>query len=373
LPPSVYVRRRIIVFGVIPGGIALFIIGIVASLSGSPSITPPVSSTTTTAPATASHVDAIGVGVRAVSYLDSSRTTFNYTTGKTINGRRLRLEIRYPTHDVTTAGETANAPMIKGTAYPVIVFAPGYRHRAQDYAPLLDDWVSAGFVVASIAFPDDTYPASDKPYAANLPHGSPEGDVYNEPGDVAFVLGRLGVAAKDHSSFLDGAINPQETFLAGQSDGANVVAALIYDSADQTTGTTVRGVAVLSGAEFAISGQSYGQTTPPTPLLVVQSATDLCNSPASAVQLYDGVGAPKYFLELSSATHLGAYDGTNVPATAAVGATTVAFFRLELGAQGATAASLLAAGNRSGVSAITSGPDKTPIPAPSGTPSCPAD
>ena len=105
--------------------------------------------------------------------------------------------------------------------------------------------------------------------------------MFNEPADVAFAIQQLTAATATKNSWLDGLIDKNAIVLAGHSDGGDVVAALVYDAAKRVPGITVRAVAVLSGAEFAIENQAYSQPPgPPVPLLVVQSMTDVCNPPS---------------------------------------------------------------------------------------------
>jgi len=375
-PAPVVVRRRIMVFGVFPGAIALLVFGVVISISaGQPTVpTHPTTTTTTTTAVSKAVTTVRGVGVMTVTYVDPSRSTKNYTTGKTTSGRTITAEIRYETAAGHAGTETPGAPVLRGSAHPVIVFAPGFRHRAEDYEPLLDDWVSAGYVVVALGFPDTTYPASDVPYHAGLPNGSPETDLYNEPGDVSYVLAQLAKAATGKANWLRGLIDPAQVFLAGHSDGGTVIAAFLYDDGyTAVPGITVRGAAILSGAELPISGQTYAQPSTPIPMLVVQSAADTCNAPAYSVALYNAVAGPKYFLELLHANHINSYNGADPASTAVVAAVTTAFFNHEVGVHSATRAAILRAGTDSGVSSVTAAASVATIPAPAGAPSCPAD
>ena len=316
----------------------------------------------------------VDVGLRSIVFTDSSRTTLNYTSGKTEPGRTIGVEIRYPTDRGSPAHENLNAPLSRRAHYPLIVLAPGYRLQPENYAALLDAWVRDGFIVAALEFPDTTYPESEPPYAAGLPHGSPESDVFNEPADVAFAIRRLVSTAATKKSWLHGLIDEGAIVLAGHSDGGEVVAALVYDKSVDVPRVQVRAVAVLSGGEFPIANQSYSQPENATvPLLVIQSATDLCNPPWRAVQLYDAVGAPKDFVELDNATHLGSYDGSQHQAFSVVASETEAFFDRALGTSRVTPAQLSAAGSVPGVASFTSASIAPDIPTPPGTSSCPAD
>ena len=112
-----------------------------------------------------------------LSYTDPSRTTFSYTTGKRTNGRTIKVELRYPaTVKVQPVGGTAaDAPITHGAPrIPSVVFAPGYRLGPSDYDALLDGWVHAGYIVASVEFPNTTAPVCPTPHAAaNLPTAIP--------------------------------------------------------------------------------------------------------------------------------------------------------------------------------------------------------
>jgi predicted dienelactone hydrolase len=365
-----YLRRRIAVFAGIPALLALVLFALVGGFSGSSA--PPRVPPTTTAPTRTAT--GITVGMRTYTFVDTTRSTYDYATGKVEAGRKIGVELRYPAKATSGVAAAGGAPIAHRKAYPLILFAPGYRLRAEDYDALLDGWVRDGFLVAAISFPDTTYPASEPPYAAHLPYGSPEADLYDEPGDVAFALRQLTADASTAGNWLDGLVDAHAIALAGHSDGGSAVAALVYDGSYATSGLGVRAVAVLSGAEFAIANQQYGQPADaPVPLLIVQSATDQCNPPNNAVSLYNAIGTPKYFLELADATHLGAYSGTSPAAFAVVEKVTAAFFDRSLGVGSTTEAQLVAAGSVDKVATLVSAAEAAAIPAPSGPTVCPSD
>ncbi|HVB05537.1 MAG TPA: hypothetical protein VNF07_04720 [Acidimicrobiales bacterium] len=367
-----YRRRRAVVFGGLATLLALVIYLLTSTGGGKPPVAahqPPPHHTLHSAQASRS----LEVGVRDLSVTDPSRTTYNYATGKSSAGRTLGIEVRYPTRFGAAAAETKGAKPAFSKGAHLVVFATGFRLQPGDYDALLDAWVKAGDVVAAIDFPDTTYPATEAAYTANLPHGSPEADVYNEPADVAFALHQLFGLEASTTSWLHGAFDPKVIALAGHSDGASAVAALAYDSNYAVSGLPVGAVLALSGGEFAISGQHYSAATAAdAPLLVVQSAADTCAAPWQAVQLYDAIASPKYFLELHSATHLGAYNGSD-PAAATVQKVTTAFLAAAFAGQVSGNAALLAAGAVSGVSSITGATLAAPITTPAGSGQCPHD
>ena len=147
--------------------------------------TPPQATIHPTTTVTTIPVQQHYVCVRTYSFTDPTRKTYDYTTGKTLAGRTVGVELEYPTYHGSAGIETPDVSIVSKKSYPLIVFAPGYRLRPQNYTTLIDGWVKAGFLVAALEFPDTTYPATEPAYRAQLPFGSPESDMYNEPGDVA--------------------------------------------------------------------------------------------------------------------------------------------------------------------------------------------
>jgi pimeloyl-ACP methyl ester carboxylesterase len=367
----VILRRRLVVgIGLV---VVLSLIGFAISTAFSGS-TPPRTTTPPTTTVTFPTTKQLEVGIRSFSFKEPNGTTYDFTTGKTLPGRTIGVEIDYPTYAGAPGSETPNVPIASRKSYPLIVFAPGYRLRPKNYETLLNSWVKAGFLVAALSFPDTTYPASEAPYRAQLPYGSPESDMFNEPADVAFAIQHLTAATATKNSWFDGLIDKNSIVLAGHSDGGDVVAALVYDAAKRVPGVNVRAVAVLSGAEFAIKGQSYSQPSGSSvPLLVVQSMTDDCNAPTFAVQLYNAISAPKYYLDLDNATHLGPYDGADPQVSTVVEQTTIAFFQGAIGPAAISAQSLSAPATVAGVSSLLTASLLAPLPTPSGAPSCPFD
>ncbi len=310
----------------------------------------------------------VGVGLAHCTFVDTSRTTFDYHTGATHPGRVLRTEVRYPSvAAANTAGEVPGAgPETRRGALPTIFFAPGYDVTPDAYAALLDAWARAGFAVVAPSFPD-TRPAA---VSAARVGGSPEDDIVNQPADLAFLV-RAALAASrtldPACRVLHGLIDPAAVGLAGQSDGGSTVAMLAYDRSPEyaglQVGVPVRAAAVLSGSEEPGTGP-YEATAGDPALLVVQSATDRCNPPQESVELYDAVvQQDRWFLAIRRANHLPPYDGKNAAAFAAVARVTTRFFLLELHHE-VPAAGFVAYGNAStAVATITTGPAAPALPA----------
>jgi len=302
------------------------------------------------------------VGFARCTFVDPSRSTIDYATRTSTPGRRLVTELRYPTLSGHGRGaETAGAAPAYGHGpFPTIVFAHGYGIDPVTYAALLDAWVRAGFVVVAPVFPDTSVAG----LAAQHQDPNAETDVRtNQPADVAFVTDRvLGASAGEAGCpLLHGLVDPSRLALAGQSDGGETVAMLVYDRDPAyralAHGFTYRAVAVLSGQENPLEPDDYGPATGDPALLVVQSETDTCNPPQNSVALYNAIDQPdRWFLALAHATHLPPYDGSDAAGFRVVSSVTTRFFELALG--GSTpGAGFLAAGNRSpSVASLFTGP-----------------
>lgn len=305
--------------------------GLLAALSGADA----------TSAHAASSPPTMSVGLETCTFVDHSRGVINFDTkplSLLSSSRTLPTEIRYPTTDVANAPseQPGAVPLASSTGYPMIIFAHGYDVTPDTFAPLLDAWVRAGFVVVAPLFPDEKASEVAAQHGANT-----EGDIVNEPADLAFVTRAVLQASSGVSSncpIVRGLINPTELALAGHSDGATAVAMLAFDHgldpqgvnfASLRSGLHFHAVAIFSGAEDTL--QSYAAEASHPNVLVVHSRVDQCNPLHNDVTLYDAIHQPnKWFLELQRAHHLPPFDGSDPSAFHVVAATTVRFFRESL-------------------------------------------
>ncbi len=309
-----------------------------------------------------------GVGLSIATWTEPHGSTENFYEGTSQPGRVMQVEILYPTLEVKPpAVKPWAAPAYRYGPYPVVVFAHGFDVDPNTYRALLVSWVEAGYVVVAPFFPDTSLGAIEAQHGADT-----EYDMFNQPGDVAFVVSQVVGATRGspppYAAYLAHLVDPARLILAGQSDGADTVAALLFDRAYAATrgSMAVRptAVAMLSGAEWARAEDVYAAPRGGPPALVVQSLTDGCNDPADSSRLYNLLGGPKWFLALEDATHLGPYVGDGA-AAGEVERVTVGFFDLATGRGKMTPAILARAGDRAGVSTITSSRTVPIYPAPS--------
>jgi hypothetical protein len=234
--------------------------------------------------------------------------------------------------------------------YPLLVFSQGFAEPVSSYSTLITDWASAGFVVAGPTYP---HTAPSAPTTLN------RGDLVHHPADLQAVITSLLDAGRRQGSVLSGLINASEVGLVGQSDGGDVSLAVADNSCCRYPG--IKAVAILSGAEYAgFGGQYFAQGTPAgPPLLAVQGSEDTINPPVCSVQFYEAGAAPKYYLDLIDATHLGPYT-QSTPYEAVVAGVTTQFFEAELAGEHAALTDMSTSGNVTGVAQLTTAPTAPP-------------
>ncbi len=284
---------------------------------------------------------ASAVGIADCTFIDPTRGVLNYsTTPASLRSahRTLLVEIRYPTAGpATSASRVVPRPVARRGGYPTVLFAHGYDVTPDAYAALLNGWVAAGFVVVAPFFPDEKPSTIIAEGGANT-----EGDLVNEPADLAFVASRIlqdSAHLRAQCPVVHGLIRPTQLALAGHSDGADAVALLAYGHGRDPHGTAysalftalaVRAVLVLAGAE--LPNLRYAAEARHPSLLEIQSAADTCNPIRQGLQLYRDVHQPnKWFLELFGAHHLPAFDGADAAAFGEVLSVSTRFLRSSLG------------------------------------------
>jgi dienelactone hydrolase len=152
------------------GAIAMVVVAVVAAVSAG-------SATAATAPG--------AVGVRTQSFVDRTRSTpADVVAGITpANERRLPTTIFYPARGKAAVdGEPVPGARPKRGPFPVVLFAGGAPGSPENYAPLLQEWAAAGYVVVAPTFPVSSYAGPDDVAYTDLPEQS---------GDLRFVLRRV--------------------------------------------------------------------------------------------------------------------------------------------------------------------------------------
>lgn len=265
------------------------------------------------------------VELRVFRFVDHTR--FAHFRNGTTARRALVTYVRYPRNGY-------------GGPYPLVVFGHGFAATPGLYAPLLDAWAQAGYVVAAPLFPAEN---------ANAPGGPYEGDLVNQPGDMSFVISRLLAANARGKSLPHGLIDPARIAVAGQSDGGETALAVAYDR--PFLDRRVRAAVILSGAALPGGPLEFGTGSPP--LLATQGTADTINPPRLTTAFFHAAHRPKFLLALLGAGHVPPYT-TNHRELAVVERVTIAFLDhyLKIG----SLRQLIGAGNVPDVARLTADP-----------------
>jgi len=250
----------------------------------------------------------------------TDRTRFAHFANGTVRTRTLVTYVRYPTS--------------RHGLLPLIVFGHGFSTTPGIYAPLLDAWALAGYVVAAPFFPVEN---------AHAPGGPDESDLVNQPGDLSFVISRL------LTSRIRGLIDPSRIVVAGQSDGGETALAVAYDP--RFRDPRIKAAVILSGARLPGQTRRFPKRSPP--LLATQGTADTVNPPHYTYEFFHAATRPKYLLKLLGAGHLPPYT-TDTRQLAVVERVTIAFLNHYVG-HGPLRA-LLASGDAPGIAQLTADP-----------------
>jgi fermentation-respiration switch protein FrsA (DUF1100 family) len=282
------------------------------------------------------------VGIRTLTFVDTSRTV--RFPGRAPTPRTLVTVIRYPAvGPVSGVDLPGAAPARDEGPFPLVVFGHGFAVTPGPYAALLEAWARAGYVVAAPIFPLGN---------ANAPGGPNESDIVNQPRDMSFVISRmLGLSAGRHGLFA-GLINAHDIAVAGQSDGGETALAVAYDRL--FIDRRVRAAVILSGAEIPGVG-GFDFPAPSPPLLASQGTADTTNRPFFTYQFFNLAPRPKFLLSLLGAGHLPPYT-TEQPQLGIVERVSIAFFNRYLKQARGALRAMAVAGNVRGVAALTADP-----------------
>jgi dienelactone hydrolase len=243
-------------------------------------------------PAEASHAyDTYGVGVTVESLVDHSRSTPPHDGQPGLPSRTLVTSIWYPAVEGSaTSPEVDATPDVANGPYPLIVFSHGLGTVPRDYESLLRAWAAAGFVVAAPKFPLTSL---------GTPGGVDPADVYNQPGDVSFVISVLLLDSMTHTGLLSDMISQNEVGVAGHSEGAITTLGFFNTCCRDPR---IKAAAVFSGDPEAYPGGHYVFDGQP-PMLVVHGTKDGFLPYGQMVSVFNQQKGPKVLLSLLGANH----------------------------------------------------------------------
>ena len=222
--------------------------------------------------------------------------------------------------------------------FPLVVFSPGYGSIPEDYESLLEQWASAGYVVAAVNFP------LSSEYA---PGGTTLIDVKNQPGDVQFVIEKLISLSHTQGDPVTNLLDTSRVAVAGHSLGGVTTLALTANTCCRSLGRLIKAAVVLSAYDYQFEGSgSYFPTNgyhPPT--LDVSGTADTTSPLTDTEATYSQLLSPKYQALMLGAPHV----DFGKPWGPVIDRTVVAFLNAYLAGTGSHAA-IIGALNVPGVS-----------------------
>jgi fermentation-respiration switch protein FrsA (DUF1100 family) len=232
------------------------------------------------------------VGVLSATFVDHSRSTPVNGDNPQLPQRTLATTIWYPAkgNAETSTPIQGATPNRSGGPYPLIVFGHGLGATPQVYEGLLSRWAAAGFVVAAPLFPLTS---------ANARGGLNPNDVFNQPGDMSYVITSALEASAQNTGTLAGLVAPQEVGVAGHSEGAITTLGFFNTCCRDHR---VKAAEVLDGDPEAYTVGHYDFSGVP-PMLVVHGTADALLPYSQMVGVFNSAKGAKGLLALTGAGH----------------------------------------------------------------------
>ena len=255
--------------------------------------TGPGATSTTAAPAAAEF----GVGMWTETFTDPTRPTPPSGDQPGTDERVLETLVFYPASGDPADGAVPDLEPASGEGpFPLIVFSHGLGGTPELSQPVLERWVSAGFVVAAPRFP------LSRP---DNPAGADGADVQNQTGDVSFLVDAMIEASADPGSPVAGLVDGERIGASGHSNGAITTIGVTLHTccADDRIAAAVE----FAGSDTPFAGGEYDWTLAP-PFLIVHGTADQQVSYGSGVALYNSLAGPKGLLALEGGGHTAMFD-----------------------------------------------------------------
>ncbi|HUF85537.1 MAG TPA: hypothetical protein VMQ81_13215 [Acidimicrobiia bacterium] len=258
--------------------------------------------------AEAAPLGTYAVGRVVQTFVDETRPTQATGTYPGAPNRTLETALYYPAKGTYVEDEITDdaAPAKKDGRYPLILFSHGLTANYSVYEGIINEWVSAGYVVAA-----PNYPLSN----TNAPGGSVWtsgiSDVKNQPADASFVIDEVLALSKQRGGTLTGMVDKKHIGASGHSLGGITTYGLTYSSC--CIDKRVDAAAPMSGAAGLVAdGDTYFQDVD-TPLLILHGDTDPLVPYQAGVEAFGKASPPKFFVTFTGTGHVQPFVGAEGP------------------------------------------------------------
>jgi hypothetical protein len=226
------------------------------------------------------------VSTYQVTYVDPSRTTSPNGSFEGSSNRTLETTYWFPA--VADGGD----PDRTHGPYPLVLFVHGYDQTADFYAPLLERWASAGYVVVGPTFP----------ILSGIPGGASHVDYNKLFGDATFVINQTLAAGV--GTPIAGLADGSRIAAAGHSDGEMVSFTLGF--AQCCREPRIRSVITMAG-DLSNAGVDPLRDTG-MPILHIMETNDEYDPYQHSIDWdRDNLTAPRWMLTLLNASHVPPY------------------------------------------------------------------
>jgi fermentation-respiration switch protein FrsA (DUF1100 family) len=268
----------------------------------------------------AEPIGSYAIGRIKETLVDSTRPTAAAGTYTGAPDRTIETNIYYPAQGTWTEDEIVDdaPPAKKDGPYPLILFSHGLTANASVYEGIINEWVSAGYVVAA-----PNYPLSN----TNAPGGNVFqnglGDVANQPADASFVIDEV-LAQSRKAGTLKGMIDRKHIGASGHSLGGITTYGLTYSSC--CIDERVDAAAPMSGAAGLVADPGTYFQDVDTPLLILHGDTDPLVPHGAGVNAYAKASPPKFFVTLTNTGHVQPFVGAEGASGDVLVSTSLAFW-----------------------------------------------
>jgi predicted dienelactone hydrolase len=252
----------------------------------------PAMSAVSAAPRAGAADRLFAVGVKTLTFVDTSRPTDANGGVPGKPSRTLPTVVFYPARGAPGGPDLPDARPARGSGpFPLIVFAHGFTATGPAYAGLLRQFAAAGYVVAAPTFPLSS---------GTAPGGPRLTDYVNQPADVSFVIDEMLRLNRQPGSGLTGILEPSRIGVAGHSLGGITTIGLLNRCCIDPR---VDALVPMSGLQLPFPGGSFSYDRR-LPVLLIHGNQDGTVPYTGSLVVFGQAAPPKFLLTLIGGGHV---------------------------------------------------------------------